>query len=67
MRRFLVLDVHPEVVKRRLLQFAQSNAALTIALLIIMGVVLLLFACAERIERRLLRWRGAIFEARSSS
>ena len=43
-----------------LLQFAQStyNAALTIALiLIIMGVVLLLFACAERIERRLLRWR----------
>ena len=43
-----------------LLQFAQStyNAALTIALiLIIMAVVLLLFACAERIERRLLRWR----------
>ncbi len=43
-----------------LLQFAQStyNAALTIALiLIIMGVVLLLFACAERVERRLLRWR----------
>ena len=43
-----------------LLQFAQStyNAALTIALiLIIMSVVLLLFACAERIERRLLRWR----------
>ena len=44
-----------------LLQFAQStyNAALTIALiLIIMGVVLVLFACAERIERRLLRWRS---------
>ena len=43
-----------------LLQFAQStyNAALTIALiLIIMSVVLLLFACAERVERRLLRWR----------
>ena len=43
-----------------LLQFAQStyNAALTIALiLVIMGIVLLLFACAERIERRLLRWR----------
>ena len=43
-----------------LLQFAQStyNAALTIALiLIIMAVVLVLFACAERIERRLLRWR----------
>ena len=43
-----------------LLQFAQStyNAALTIALiLIIMGIVLLLFACAEQIERRLLRWR----------
>ena len=43
-----------------LLQFAQStyNAALTIALiLIIMSVVLLLFACAERIERRLMRWR----------
>ena len=43
-----------------LLQFAQStyNAALTIALiLIIMGIVLLLFACAERVERRLLRWR----------
>ena len=43
-----------------LLQFAQStyNAALTIALiLVIMVVVLLLFACAERIERHLLRWR----------
>ena len=43
-----------------LLQFAQStyNAAQTIALiLLIMGVVLGLFACAERIERRLLRWR----------
>ncbi len=43
-----------------LLQFAQGtyNAALTIALiLIIMAIVLLLFACAERIERRLLRWR----------
>ncbi len=43
-----------------LLQFAQStyNASLTIALIfVIMTVVLLLFACAERIERRLLRWR----------
>ena len=43
-----------------LLQFAQStyNAALTIALiLVIMAVVLGLFACAERVERRLLRWR----------
>ena len=43
-----------------LLQFAQStyNAALTIALiLLIMAIVLLLFACAERLERRLLRWR----------
>ncbi|MCE2514502.1 MAG: ABC transporter permease [Acidobacteria bacterium] len=43
-----------------LLQFAQStyNASLTIALIfVIMAVVLLLFACAERIERRLLRWR----------
>lgn len=44
-----------------LLQFAQStyNAALTIALiLVIMGVVLGLFAAAERLERRLLRWRA---------
>ena len=43
-----------------LLQFAQStyNASLTIALIfVIMAVVLLLFACAESIERRLLRWR----------
>jgi NitT/TauT family transport system permease protein len=43
-----------------LLQFAQStyNAALTIGLiLLIMMFVLLLFACAEAIERRLLRWR----------
>jgi len=43
-----------------LLQFAQStyNASLTIALIfVIMAVVLLLFACAERVERRLLRWR----------
>ena len=43
-----------------LLQFAQStyNAALTIGLIvIIMGVVLLLFALAERLERRLLAWR----------
>ena len=43
-----------------LLQFAQStyNASLTIALIfVIMAVVLLLFACAEHIERRLLRWR----------
>jgi NitT/TauT family transport system permease protein len=44
-----------------LLQFAQStyNAGLTIALiLLIMAFVLLLFAAAERLERRLLRWRG---------
>ena len=43
-----------------LLQFAQStyNAALTIALiLLIMAFVLVLFARAERLERRLLRWR----------
>lgn len=43
-----------------LLQFAQStyNAALTIALIvIIMAFVLLLFALAERLERRLLAWR----------
>jgi len=45
-----------------LLQFAQStyNAALTIALiLLIMGFVLVLFSLAERLERRLLRWRYA--------
>tara|TARA_B100001123_G_scaffold428979_1_gene546755 strand:- start:6191 stop:6952 length:762 start_codon:yes stop_codon:yes gene_type:complete len=43
-----------------LLQFAQStyNAALTIALVvIIMAFVLLLFAIAERLERHLLSWR----------
>ena len=43
-----------------LLQFAQStyNAALTIALIVlIMAFVLVLFAIAERLERRLLRWR----------
>ena len=43
-----------------LLQFAQStyNAALTIALiLVIMAFVLLLFALSERLERRLLAWR----------
>lgn len=43
-----------------LLQFAQStyNAALTIALIvIIMTFVLVLFALAGRLERRLLRWR----------
>jgi len=43
-----------------LLQFAQStyNAALTIALVvIIMTFVLLLFAIAERLERHLLGWR----------
>lgn len=43
-----------------LLQFAQStyNAALTIALiLLIMAFVLLLFAAAARVERRLLAWR----------
>jgi len=43
-----------------LLQFAQStyNAALTLALIaIIMAFALALFALAERLERRLLRWR----------
>jgi sulfonate transport system permease protein len=43
-----------------LLQFAQStyNAGLTMALiLVIMAFVLVLFALAERLERRLLRWR----------
>ena len=43
-----------------LLQFAQStyNAALTIALIaLIMAFVLVLFAAAEQLERRLLRWR----------
>ena len=43
-----------------LLQFAQStyNAALTIALIaLIMAFVLVLCAAAERLERRLLRWR----------
>jgi NitT/TauT family transport system permease protein len=43
-----------------LLQFAQStyNAALTIALIaLIMIFVLLLFAAAEQLERRMLRWR----------
>ncbi len=43
-----------------LLQFAQStyNAALTMALIfLIMAFVLLLFFCAEAVERRLLRWR----------
>ncbi len=43
-----------------LLQFAQStyNAALTIALIVlIMAFVLVLFALAEWLERRLLRWR----------
>lgn len=45
-----------------LLQFAQStyNAALSIALIVlIMVFVLLLFAAAEQLERRLLRWRYA--------
>ena len=45
-----------------LLQFAQStyNAGLTIALiLLIMAFTLVLFALAERLERRLLRWRYA--------
>ena len=45
-----------------LLQFAQStyNAALTIALIVlIMAFTLVLFALAERLERRLLRWRQA--------
>jgi NitT/TauT family transport system permease protein len=43
-----------------LLQFAQStyNASLTMALIVvIMTFVLVLFALAERLERRLLRWR----------
>ena len=43
-----------------LLQFAQStyNAGLTISLIfLIMALVLVLFALAERLERRLLRWR----------
>jgi NitT/TauT family transport system permease protein len=43
-----------------LLQFAQStyNAALSIALVVIIMVfALTLFAVAERLERRLLRWR----------
>ena len=45
-----------------LLQFAQStyNASLTIALItLIMVFVLVLFAAAEQLERRLLRWRYA--------
>ncbi len=45
-----------------LLQFAQStyNAGLTISLiLLIMAFTLVLFALAERLERRLLRWRYA--------
>ena len=44
-----------------LLQFAQStyNAGLTIALIaIILAFTLILFTIAERVERRLLRWRG---------
>jgi NitT/TauT family transport system permease protein len=44
-----------------LLSFAQStyNAALMLALvLLIVGFVLLIFALAGRLERRLLRWRG---------
>jgi NitT/TauT family transport system permease protein len=43
-----------------LLQFAQStyNAGLTIGIIfLIMAFVLVLFFCAEAIERRLLRWR----------
>jgi NitT/TauT family transport system permease protein len=43
-----------------LLQFAQStyNAGLTMALIVlIMAFTLVLFALAERLERRLLRWR----------
>jgi NitT/TauT family transport system permease protein len=43
-----------------LLQFAQStyNAGLTMALIVVIMVfVLVLFALAERLERRLLRWR----------
>ncbi|HET7594983.1 MAG TPA: ABC transporter permease subunit, partial [Stellaceae bacterium] len=44
-----------------LLSFAQStyNAALMLALvLLIVAFVLLIFALAGRLERRLLRWRG---------
>jgi NitT/TauT family transport system permease protein len=44
-----------------ILSFAQStyNAALMLALvLLIMVFVLLIFALSERLERRLLRWRG---------
>ena len=44
-----------------LLSFAQStyNSALMLALvLLIMVFVLLIFALSERIEKRLLRWRG---------
>jgi NitT/TauT family transport system permease protein len=44
-----------------LLSFAQStyNAALMMALVfLIMAFVLLIFALADRLERRLLRWRG---------
>ncbi len=44
-----------------LLSFAQStyNAALMLALvLLVVGFVLLIFALAGRLERRLLRWRG---------
>ena len=44
-----------------LLSFAQStyNAALMLALvLVIMAFVLLIFALADRLERRLLHWRG---------
>jgi len=43
-----------------LLQFAPStyNAVLTIALVtLVMGLVLALFALAEKLERRLVRWR----------
>jgi NitT/TauT family transport system permease protein len=51
-----------------LLQFAQStyNAALTLALIfLIMGFVMLLFAGAESVERRLLRWRYRGFNVKT--
>lgn len=52
-----------------LLQFAQStyNAALTMGLIfLIMAFVLVLFFCAEAVERRLLRWRYQGSNAKSA-
>ena len=51
-----------------LLQFAQStyNAALTLGLIfLIMAFVMLLFAGAEAVERRLLRWRYRGYNAKA--